>query len=49
MNKSEKKMKKTMTQMDFIRGIRKPMPPPSRAHKSKDTYNRKDKSWKDEG
>lgn len=37
--------KKRHTQLDTIKSIRKPMPPPTKVFKGKE-YNRKDKSWK---
>lgn len=41
------KKPKKKSQLDYMRGIRKPMPPPSRVIQPK-KYDRKDKSWKDE-
>lgn len=41
-----KKKKKQKTNVDLVKEIRKEMPPPSQAFKTKKEYNRKDKSWK---
>lgn len=36
--------KKKKTQIEIYNSIRKPMPPPSRRHKDKKKYNRKDQT-----
>ena len=45
MKKKQKKRKFEDDYLESFSKIRKPMPKPSQAMKSKDTYNRKDKSW----
>lgn len=43
--------KKTPSQHELMKSIRKPMPPPTSAHKTfkgKGSYNRQDKSWRNE-
>ena len=41
--------RKLSTQRELMRSVRKPRTPSTRVIVSKNTYNRKDQSWKDEG
>ena len=45
-----KKKSKGKVTHDIFKGIRKPMPPPTKVMGSTDTkrYNRKDKTWREE-
>lgn len=45
MKRKKKKRKFEDDNLEVLSKIRKPVPRPSRPMKSKDTYNRKDKSW----
>jgi hypothetical protein len=45
MKRKRKKRRFEDDNLEALSQIRKPVPRPSRAMKSKDTYDRKDKSW----
>ncbi len=40
-----RKIKKQPSQLDLMKEIRRPMPPPSKVHPNPKGYDRKDKSW----